>query len=67
MIETALKIGPDFAADVGPAFAEGKILAEIDAGDLSAKAGRGHHKVNWVGHDRLRSGGRCLHFSPNSK
>ena len=29
MIEAALKISPDFAADIGPAFAEGKILAQI--------------------------------------
>src|ERR1700723_963501 len=32
MVEAALKIGPDFAADVGPAFAESEILAEIGAG-----------------------------------
>ena len=29
MIEVALEIRPDLAADIGPAFAEGKILAEI--------------------------------------
>src|SRR4029450_7525089 len=29
MAEAALKVGPDFAADIGPAFAEGKILAQI--------------------------------------
>src|SRR3954449_1224335 len=29
MIETALDIGPDFAADIGPALAEREILAEI--------------------------------------
>src|SRR5450631_4847234 len=32
MIEAALKISPDFAADIGPAFAEGEILAEIGPG-----------------------------------
>ena len=32
MIEAALKISPDFAADIGPAFAERKILAEISSG-----------------------------------
>ena len=32
MIEAALEIGPDLAADIGPAFAEGKILAEIGSG-----------------------------------
>src|ERR1700731_2159807 len=32
MIEAALKISPDFAADIGPAFAEGKILAEVSPG-----------------------------------
>src|ERR1700691_1940420 len=32
MIEAALEIGPDFAADIGPAFAERKILAEIGSG-----------------------------------
>src|SRR6266481_3824305 len=32
MIEAALQIGPNFAADIGPAFAEGKILAEISPG-----------------------------------
>ena len=41
--------------------------AGIDAGDLSAKAGRGHHKVNSIGHQWLRSGGRGLQSSPNSK
>src|SRR5437899_819253 len=29
MVEAALKISPYFAADIGPAFAEGKILAQI--------------------------------------
>src|SRR6266481_10166255 len=29
VIEAALEISPDFAADIGPAFAEGKILAQI--------------------------------------
>src|SRR6202165_3427096 len=29
MIEAALEIGPDFSADIGPALAERKILAEI--------------------------------------
>ena len=32
MIEAALDIGPDFTADIAPAFAERKILAEISAG-----------------------------------
>src|SRR5258705_1186313 len=32
MIEPALKIGPDLAADIGPASAEGKILAEVSPG-----------------------------------
>src|ERR1700733_9398734 len=32
MVEAALKIGPDFTADVGPALAESEILAEICAG-----------------------------------
>src|SRR6266849_5006248 len=32
MIEAALQIGPDFAADIGPSPAEGKILAEISSG-----------------------------------
>src|ERR1700684_2995999 len=32
MIEAALEVGPDFAADIGPAFAERKILAEIGSG-----------------------------------
>ena len=32
MIEPALQIRPDLAADIGPAFAEGEILAEIGAG-----------------------------------
>jgi hypothetical protein len=32
MIEPALKIGPDFAADIGPAPAERKILAEVSSG-----------------------------------
>ena len=32
MIEPALEIGPDLAADIGPAFAERKILAEIGSG-----------------------------------
>src|SRR4051794_16404413 len=32
MIEAALKISPDFAADIGPAFAEGEILAQIRPG-----------------------------------
>jgi hypothetical protein len=41
--------------------------AGVNAGDLSAEAGRGHHKVNLVGHEWLRSGGRCPHSSPNSK
>ena len=32
MIETALEISPDFAAHIGPAFAEGEVLAEISPG-----------------------------------
>jgi hypothetical protein len=28
----------------------------IDAGNLSAEAGRGYHQVNLIGHERLRSG-----------
>src|SRR4030081_1157310 len=32
MIEAALKVGPDFAPHIGPAFAEGKILAQIGSG-----------------------------------
>src|SRR6185312_8110234 len=32
MIEPALGIGPDLAADLGPALAEAEVLAEIDAG-----------------------------------
>src|SRR3984885_525231 len=32
MIEAAFEVGPDFAADIGPAFAERKILAEIGSG-----------------------------------
>src|SRR5258708_39850537 len=32
VIEAALEISPDFAADIGPAFAERKILAEIGPG-----------------------------------
>src|ERR1700737_3941770 len=32
MIEAALQVGPDFAADIGPAFAEGEILAQIGSG-----------------------------------
>src|ERR1700704_1889763 len=32
MVEAALKISPDFAADIGPALAEGEILAEIGPG-----------------------------------
>src|SRR3984957_7182153 len=32
MIETAFEVSPDFAADIGPAFAERKILAEIGSG-----------------------------------
>src|SRR5713226_1686694 len=32
VIEAALEISPDFAADIGPAFAERKILAEISPG-----------------------------------
>src|SRR5450631_1925592 len=32
MIEAALQVGPDFAADIGPAFAEREILAEIGSG-----------------------------------
>src|SRR5438128_478796 len=32
MIEPAVEIGPDLAADIGPAFAEREILAQIGAG-----------------------------------
>src|SRR5882724_6761181 len=32
MIEAALKISPDFTADIGPAFAEGETFAEIRPG-----------------------------------
>src|ERR1700723_3007064 len=32
MIEAALEVSPDLAADIGPAFAERKILAEIGSG-----------------------------------
>src|ERR1700760_1031361 len=32
MVEAALKIGPDLAADIGPALAEREILAEIGSG-----------------------------------
>src|SRR6266851_2956177 len=32
VIEATFKVGPDFAADIGPAFAERKILAEIGPG-----------------------------------
>ena len=32
MIQTALEISPDFAAHIGPAFAEGEVLAEISPG-----------------------------------
>src|SRR6266851_4799993 len=32
VIEAALQIGPDLAADIGPAFAEGKVLAEVSPG-----------------------------------
>src|SRR5580698_3950338 len=32
MVEAALKIGPDFTADIGPALAESEIFAEIGAG-----------------------------------
>src|SRR5579864_2040057 len=31
MVEPALQVGPYFTADIGPALAEGKILAEIGA------------------------------------
>ena len=34
MIETALDISPDFAADIGPALAERKVLAEISPGSV---------------------------------
>jgi len=32
MVEAAPEISPDFAADIGPALAEGEILAEISPG-----------------------------------
>src|SRR6266851_5335040 len=32
VIEATFKVSPDFAADIGPAFAERKILAEIGPG-----------------------------------
>src|ERR1700738_559015 len=32
MIEATLEVSPDLAADIGPAFAKGKILAEISPG-----------------------------------
>lgn len=34
MVETALDISPDFAADIGPALAEREVLAEISPGAL---------------------------------
>jgi hypothetical protein len=30
----------------------------IDTGDLPAKAGRGHHETDTIGHERLQGGGR---------
>src|SRR6476660_7605404 len=34
MIEAALKVGPDLAPHIGPALAEGKILAQVGSGLL---------------------------------
>src|SRR5476651_1521577 len=51
MIETALEVGPYFAANIGPAFAEGEVFAEIGS---AARIDHAFEQCKPVGTSRQR-------------
>ena len=74
MVEPAFEVGPDFAADIGPAFAEREILAEIGAGRVINHAfeqrkpvGTSRQPVErMLAKELQRSVGGCSHIFSNT-